>query len=52
MSRWNDQFSNHQIHTTVREAREFLEKEHKDSNAEVEIEKRRFQKLLDQVGET
>ena len=49
MTRWADQLAKHAIHTTLNEAREFVESEHEGSSPEQATEKRRFLKILDEV---
>jgi|GEM_PF-3430987 len=51
MNRWQEQLANHQIHETLKEARAFAETSHEKLNPEVEIEKRRLLKILDQALE-
>ncbi len=49
MNRWQEQLTNHQIHETLREAKELLEAKHKDVTAETEREKLRFLKILEKI---
>lgn len=46
MSRWEDQFENHQIHTTLQEILEFIDVERKDMSDEELTEKRRLVKVV------
>lgn len=49
MSRWSDQFDNHQIHATVQTMQDWLDVEVDEIDAEHEDERRRFQKALDLI---
>ncbi|WP_343117257.1 hypothetical protein [Ostreiculturibacter nitratireducens] len=49
MSRWSDQFGNHQIHATVQTMRDWLDVEVDEIDAEHEGERRRFQKALELI---
>lgn len=49
MNRWQEQLANHPIHVTLREARGLAEAEHDNPSSELEVEKRRFLKLLDNI---
>lgn len=46
MSRWSDQFQNHQIHETLRQSIEWLNTKVKIIDEEIETEKRRLFKVL------
>lgn len=46
MSRWSNEFENHQIHETLRQAAEWLDLEVVDTDAEFEDERRRLKKVL------
>ena len=50
MSRWDEQFTYHQIHTTIREIRELLQAEKNEPSAKAEIEKRHFVKVIDRLA--
>ncbi|MFV1530218.1 MULTISPECIES: hypothetical protein [unclassified Phaeobacter] len=47
MSRWSDQFDNHQIHSTVQTMLEWLDVEVEEIDADHEAERRRFRKALE-----
>jgi len=49
MTRWDDQLANHAIHETLREARSFVETTHENAASGIEVERRRFLKILDQI---
>ena len=51
MSRWADQFENHVIHETLRQTREWVNKDIENIDSEHEVEKRRLLKILDGLHE-
>lgn len=46
MSRWEDQFQNHQIHSIIKELIELLNVSQNEVNADEEVEKRRLVKVI------
>ena len=49
MNRWQEQLTNHPIHSTLSEARGYIEAEHENTSSELEVEKRRLLKLFDYI---